>query len=224
MRVVDAFIKPGRKLYLVTLPNKRTGVPTTQTYVRNYLFNTVTKAMITANSKAWMDAITLVMWVEVQIKELFGGAKKLLVVDNCPSHTVKAVFAENNIILKFLPKDMTDRLQPMDLVVNGPLKASIKSARGLSLYNSLVNWKLEYEIAELRQEITPVWNPPNWLNCTMVLESFSTKWLKISKLVSSKQVSSNASNALEDTRVSPHAYLRCFSHDAKLTGDVPARN
>jgi hypothetical protein len=120
----------------ITLPNKRTEVPTTQTYVRNYFFNTVTKAVITANSKAWMDAVTLGMWVEVQIKELFGGTKKLLVVDNCPSHTVeavKAVFAENNIILKFLPKNMTDRLQPMDLVVNGPLKASIKSARGLSL-------------------------------------------------------------------------------------------
>jgi hypothetical protein len=187
------------------------------------LFNTVTKAVTIANSKAWMDAVTLVMWVEVQIKELFGGAKKLLVVDNCPSHTVeavKAVFAENNIILKFLPKNMTDRLQPMDLVVNGPLKASIKSARGLPLYNSLVNWKLEYEIAELRQEITPVSNPPKvelhdglGIILDKVAEDFEVYEFKASLVKCFERV-----GLAKDTRVSPHAYLRYFSHDAKLTG------
>ena len=58
--------------------------------------------------------------------------KALVVWDNCgPPKTgaVQAVTAENQLTTEELPPKMTDRLQVMDLVVNGPVKAGIRCAR-----------------------------------------------------------------------------------------------
>ena len=47
-----------------------------------------------------------------------------------------AVYAEHGITAMPLPPNMTDLLQPMDLVVNAPLKAAIRQARGKSVYDA----------------------------------------------------------------------------------------
>ena len=50
---------------------------------------------------------------------------------------VEAVFREHGIALEMLPKNMTDALQVMDLVVNGPLKAVLRRRRSWALFAAL---------------------------------------------------------------------------------------
>ena len=72
--------------------------------------------------------------------------KVLLVWDNCPSHHVKTVtgsFQSSNIELGFLPPNMTDILQVMDLVVNATLKSGLRRRHCDILYQSFQTWQTE---------------------------------------------------------------------------------
>lgn len=58
-----------------------------------------------------------------------SNGKFLMVVDNVSFHHVQevvAAFTNVGWILKFLPPNMTDELQPMDLVVNSVLKSEMR--------------------------------------------------------------------------------------------------
>jgi hypothetical protein len=138
------------------------------TYKRNYILNTLSGVVITANSTAWMDSVTMAMWVEVQLGPWAAASKrpKLLVMDNCGPHGVPAVqktFDDAGIAVQKLPPNMTGELQVMDLVVNGPLKAAIRAVRCKALCSAFLVWKSEVVAEQKRPPAVrrmPAFAPP----------------------------------------------------------------
>ena len=87
----------------------------------------------------------------------------LVVVDNCGAHltpAAEAVFREHGIALEMLPKNMTDALQVMDLVVNGPLKAVLRRRRSWALFAALQAHRLRVQAAAASGAAAPLWAPP----------------------------------------------------------------
>lgn len=77
-----------------------------------------------------------------------SGRRKLLVWDSCGPHRVPAVahvLAEWGVASEPLPVNLTDELQVMDLVVNGPLKAHMRYFRCAALYNYFQGWRAARE-------------------------------------------------------------------------------
>mmetsp|Transcript_49986 Transcript_49986/g.106843 ORF Transcript_49986/g.106843 Transcript_49986/m.106843 type:complete len:100 (+) Transcript_49986:592-891(+) len=89
---------------------------------------------MTAQSKAWMDTPGIVMWSEIQVKPWAARqtGRVCVVWDNCGPHkrdAVKATFLRDNITQEELAPKMTDILQVMDPIANGPVKAGIRRGR-----------------------------------------------------------------------------------------------
>ena len=73
------------------------------------------------------------------------------------------MFDSINLTVKNLPKNMTDVLQVMDLVVNAPLKAGIRRMRCDQLFDHFQVWKFKRvqeaaKAADVRK--LPPWAPP----------------------------------------------------------------
>ena len=143
------------------------GVEKSVRYLRPYLVH-VDGTVITTQHKAWMDSVGMCMWVDLLIGPWAkaSGRKKILVWDSCGPHkvtAVKAVFGEWGIAIEALPVNMTDQLQVMDLVVNGPLKAHMRRFRCASLFAYFQSWKLKW-LQELRKpagtRVMPAFTPP----------------------------------------------------------------
>lgn len=138
----------------------------TNTYSRNYLFNAATCMVVTANPTAWMDSVTMSMWAEVQLSPWAELKKRriLLVMDNCGPHSVPAVeatFSAAGITVEKLPPNMTAQLQVMDLVVNGPLKAAIRSERCKQLFHLFQSWKERCQsLLDAGEKLLPNFDPP----------------------------------------------------------------
>jgi hypothetical protein len=85
--------------------------------------------------QAWMDTPRACMWLELCVAPLAAVKPVVLVWDNCGSHKTEGVkqFAaslqEGRVHLKNLIENTTDLLQPMDLVVNAPIKADLRNFR-----------------------------------------------------------------------------------------------
>ena len=123
----------------------KSGKTSAKDFKRRYLIHT-DGTVITAQSRAWMDTAGVCMWIDVQLSPLqkASGRKWLLVWDNCTCHCTEAVlsvFKEKGILMELLPKNMTDSLQVMDLVVNGPIKSYVRRARAKMLYDYFQEWK-----------------------------------------------------------------------------------
>ena len=105
------------------------------------------------------------MWMDVQMKpwaERKRG-KALIVWDNCGSHktaAVQSVISEVGLTAEELPKNMTDILQVMDLVVNGPIKHGIRNARAMALYSYFQSWRIARMSAQLNHTPLPPFAPP----------------------------------------------------------------
>jgi len=136
-------------------------------YFRPYIVH-VDGTVITTQHKAWMDSVGMCMWVDLVMGPWAkaSGRKKILVWDSCGPHkvaAVKAVFDEWGIAIEALPVNMTDQLQVMDLVVNGPLKAHMRSFRCASLFAYFQSWKLKW-LQELLKpvgtRVMPAFLPP----------------------------------------------------------------
>lgn len=137
-------------------------------FQRKYIVHKVTGAVITANKTAWMDSVTMVMWVELQLGPwcAASGRPKLLVMDSCGPHGVAVVrdtFNAQGIKVEHLPPNLTGELQVMDLVVNGPLKAAIRRERCLALHTNFLAWKADWK-TELTKppsdRVMKLFNPP----------------------------------------------------------------
>ena len=111
-----------------------------------YITHTDSGHVITSQVKAWNDTVRMVLWFEVIIKPIKDKLGKILIwCDNCGSHktsSVTDVIDEIGAVVCFLPKNMTGELQVLDLVVNGPLKAHIRTIRANRLYKSFQDYKL----------------------------------------------------------------------------------
>jgi len=133
---------------------------------RWYLVHLRNGHVITCHNQAWMDSIGVAMLVDVvlgpYVRSNLGG-RALLVWDNCSSHKVEAlcqVFNEWNICVESLPPKMTDILQVMDLVVNGPLKAAIRRQRAMELFAFFQEWKIRRLSAFNAKQPLPSFKPP----------------------------------------------------------------
>lgn len=136
----------------------------TYQYKRPYLFHSHTGTVITVHTNAWMDSVGLCMYAELVVKPWADKdkRKKLLVWDNCPSHNAEdviKVFAECGIRCVNLPRYMTDRLQVMDLVVNGPLKTHFRSLRAKKLYDYMQSYKSSFDLAKVKGSPLPKFSP-----------------------------------------------------------------
>jgi hypothetical protein len=103
----------------------------------------------------WADLL-LAPWIRRQIVEhgLPHDQKAVVVWDNVQFHVsdaVTAVFREHNIIMAMLPKNCTSFLQPMDLVVNAPLKAAVRRMRCEALYDYMQAFQLQYHMGLAQQ-------------------------------------------------------------------------
>ena len=149
-----------------TLTLRLGGKDVTATYKRRYITNPGTRAVVTCNPKAWMDSVCMVMWAELQLAPWASGRRKLLVMDNCAAHrvpAVKAAFEALGLVIESLPPNMTDRLQVIDIAVNGPIKAAIRRARCMGMFQYFQDWKarrgVELQKPELERTM-PSFSPP----------------------------------------------------------------
>jgi hypothetical protein len=118
---------------------------------RPYLIHTVHGTVVTVQPKAWMDHVGLRMYADLVLRPWAKDDNLLVIWDNCPSHTmdgVKEYYRQLNIEVALLPPNMTDKLQPLDLVVNGPLKADMRKARCEQLYDYFQSFKRESDNLE----------------------------------------------------------------------------
>ena len=122
-----------------------------------YIIHNVTKHVITSQVKAWNDTVRMIMWNELVVNpiQVELGRSVLLWCDNCGSHkttSVQKVITEIGADVVFLPKNMTGELQVLDLVVNGPLKAHIRTNRANRLYSHFQ----KYRVARAADSTLPV--------------------------------------------------------------------
>ena len=101
------------------------------------------------------------------------GKTPVAVVDNCGCHHVQEIeeaFVAAGWKLLFLPPNMTSELQPMDLVVNGPLKQFLRRMRitaSLTYFTvfKLAVWKAKAEHQQLPMFKAPVPKDEGWSGC-----------------------------------------------------------
>jgi len=70
----------------------------------------------------------------------------LLACDNATVHTAPELqqkLGEHDILLRFLPPNMTQWLQPLDLVVSGLIKIVQRARRGRLMATHLQQWRDE---------------------------------------------------------------------------------
>jgi hypothetical protein len=131
----------------------------TKTYKRPYLEHVTHGHIITVQHKAWMDSPGVCMWVDVQLHPISERLKRkfFLVWDNCGPHNtdaVKKVFDEKGVQVRSLPPRMTSHLQVMDLVVNGPMKASMRKLRCEDIFQAFQIFKAQraVELAKSKEQ------------------------------------------------------------------------
>jgi hypothetical protein len=121
-------------LYEKTLGDKQ--------YKRPYLINSNTLDLITVQPRAWNDSVGMLMHIELQMQpfrlkmnalhQVLPETKHAIIVDNVGSHCtdeVKTAWEAAGWLIGYLPPNMTDRLQPMDLIVNAVCKLFLRNWR-----------------------------------------------------------------------------------------------
>jgi hypothetical protein len=122
-------------------------------------------AVITCQHRAWMDTPGLAMYMDtlVQPWKERTGLRVLFIWDNCGPHGTAAVLQAMQslgIAEAKLPKNMTDILQVMDLVVNGPLKAGVRRAIVEEFYDHFQAFRIQALKAEKEGRQRPNYEPP----------------------------------------------------------------
>ena len=104
--------------------------------------------IVTANPRAWMNTAFAVMWVDLVLRPAITQRGRLaLIWDNCGAHTSNPVLEELEdcgITVFMLPPNTTDRYQVCDVVVNGMLKAALRSLRAGLLVSHFRDWRNRY--------------------------------------------------------------------------------
>ena len=92
---------------------------------------------ITHSPNHWANEDTMLWYIDniivphvERVREEVGVEKTaLMVMDNFKGHTTTQVtncLEESNILVCWFPPNITDRLQPMDISINKPVKESLK--------------------------------------------------------------------------------------------------
>lgn len=103
------------------------------------------KVQYTASKRAWMTAEIFNKWLyDFDEKLKIKGRKVLLIIDNCPAHTVK--YELTSIEVLFLPKNTTGILQPMDLGIIRNFKLHFNHYKLSSLLTKIENGANVYTV------------------------------------------------------------------------------
>jgi hypothetical protein len=136
-----------------------------------YLQHRITGAVISSQHKAWNDTVRMAMLCDLvygpYLRNAASSPRKLHIwMDNFKGHkteTLKEVFVQNNMVVQFLPPNMTYLLQVLDLVVNGPIKNHVRNLRAnrifeyMQVFRTLFNSELQKPFADRK---LPTWKPP----------------------------------------------------------------
>jgi hypothetical protein len=150
------------------------------TFKRPYLIHKDGR-VIWSQSKGYQDTAGMVMYAQLVLNpwKLKHGYRKLAVIwDSCRAHSVECVkraYADLGIFVEALPVNMTDKLQPVDGVACGPLKAGQRALRANQLYEYHQQWveqvtafQEKHPAAAIPQYIQPL---PTLLSCILMHHS-----------------------------------------------------
>ena len=129
-----------------------------------YVKNRNTRHVITSQHKAWNDTVRMMMFVDLILKDIKDADGKLLLwMDNCGPHKTDEVsdfIKESGVETALLPPNMTDLLQVLDLVVNGPLKRHTRTLRANRIVDCFKEYKLSLERLGDQSATLPAFKPP----------------------------------------------------------------
>ncbi len=138
-------LKAKGDLFKDWIPKRWSRIIEGVTYERGYLQGP-SGEIVTVHPNAWADTTSTLMFLDLML----GGNRRAAVVwDNCAPHgtaAVKKLAADLSVDLFFLPPNMTDKLQVVDLAINGPLKTRCRMERGKQLMNHLSAWRAERQV------------------------------------------------------------------------------
>ena len=113
--------------------------------------------IVTSQCKAWNDQVRMAMYIDLIVMKAIKrlSPRFLLWMDNCGPHMTKAIeelLVENEIdeMLVYFPKNCTDILQPLDLIVNKVLKSMIRRYNAERFVIDFRRFKTKY-IEELKK-------------------------------------------------------------------------
>lgn len=138
-----------------------------KTFVRPYIINTKNGRVIWAQAKAYQDTAGLIMYLDLVLtpyKDRIGASKIALVWDNCSCHLNKDVILAHQaagVHVEPLIRDMTDQLQPVDIIANGPLKAAQRRNRAGQLYDYHQTYVGDCRAMAAAGKPLPIFKPPN---------------------------------------------------------------
>jgi len=121
--------------------------------------------VITSQCRAWNDTVRMAMLIDLilQPKTLTQGEKFFLWMDNCGPHKTPClsdVYAQAKTTVGLLPPNMTSKLQVLDLVVNGPIKAHIRNLRAKRIGQYMDERKEQCAKAKETSTAFPKWDMP----------------------------------------------------------------
>jgi hypothetical protein len=178
------------------------------THKVRYLINKENGCIITSQYKAWNDTVRMAMILKPLAAS--RGGKFFLWMDNVSSHktdVLEAILKEAAIEVGFFPPNMTQYLQILDLVVNGPLKAHIRRKRGEILLDYFRQYKVLYN-AEMDkpvdERIMPRWSPPKPTVHECIMELMHVMY-DIGTRFTSEEFKTNVENTFVNTGTLPTA-------------------
>lgn len=118
--------------------------------IRKLLVNKQNNAVITADSNAWADKLTFLIYIKYQLEpfiEKYKNSKVLLILDGFSVHKSQEVQQHLNqlgILYKHLPPNSSHLLQPLDLAFHRPLKAHLEKTRINEILAYTESWFHQY--------------------------------------------------------------------------------
>lgn len=138
-----------QKMWVKEISLKVKGETVSMVYRRPYAYNALTGGVITAQNKAWMDTVTMCLFLECSLAPWFNDILKVLsphmCYDNCGPHKTVAVaktMSAAGIAGDSLAPNITDHMQVVDLVINGPLKAHMRKEAAMHLYEEFGKYRI----------------------------------------------------------------------------------
>ncbi|RHY66396.1 hypothetical protein DYB38_001876 [Aphanomyces astaci] len=103
---------------------------------------TIPGAAVTTSEKGWTNSFICRKWLSMLDANIPSRTQRpiLLIMDGCSSHFSEFIYAEAkalNILLQFLPANVTHLLQPLDVTVFRPFKQAIRHAVADSIWNDV---------------------------------------------------------------------------------------